>query len=239
MCLLAAVSLVAPAVAQSAAAPKYKFRLISWDEVIGDLGFVNGGAKFIPVNVLPNTRSVMYQYSGTDALRFVREMRDAEGKIAYQQAASIPLGQLSDRSLILFFRKPDQPGAYDLVAIDDSDGALPPGGYRFMNFSASPLAVVCGTDYGALPPKGSLTLRGRPKDSNEIIGVQIAHGPQNARKLAYSNRWAYGNSVRTLVFVYMPPKSDMFELKRIHEDASVARREASVAQGGDVPKTTQ
>jgi hypothetical protein len=200
---------------------KARFRTVSWDSVITDLNYAEDG-KPIPVTLLPNARSAFYDYVGTDPLQFFREVSGTDGKLFAQVAGSVPLSEFHERTLLMFFGQQGTPRQYHIASIDDSDTAIPPGGYCFFNLSQLPLKIDCAASHGNVPPGKSLTLRGNPGDSGSITYIQvIAQKPDGSLQRAYSNRVPFGKTMRTLVFVFQDPATEEFEVKRLGEDWAV------------------
>jgi hypothetical protein len=214
------------AVAQAAPGTVYKatFRGMSWDSVISDLNIANG-ASIVHMNLLPNGRSGFYDYQGTDPMLFFREITGTDGKPAAQIAGSIPLSEFKPRTLLIFFSKPSVPVQYNVAAVDDSDAAIPPGCYYFMNLSKTPLQAKVGASQGNVPANGSLTLHGNPSDGGGLTGMEVdAVKPDGGIQPAYSNMLPFNKTTRTLVFVYQTPETGQFVVKRIAEDATMIPR---------------
>jgi len=200
------------------------FRGLAWDSGITDLNIANG-SKVVPMILLPNGRSPFYQYQGTDPMLFFREVTGSDGKMTAEVAGSISLSEFKPRTLLIFFSKPGVPGQYNVKAVDDSDAAIPPGSYCFMNLSRVPLQVRCGASQGNVAAGETLTLRGNPADGGAITGVQVdAVTPGGGINHAYSIVLPFGKTNRSLVFVYQMPETGQFVVKRIAEDAAMIPR---------------
>ncbi|MFZ4778388.1 MAG: hypothetical protein ACOYM3_23710 [Terrimicrobiaceae bacterium] len=199
---------------------KFKFRLISWDSVISDLEFLSGSGKPTPVRILPNGRSSFYEYEGPGPVSFGRMKTGPDGKPVFEEAATVPIKEFGERTLLMFTDKTGSPGSYNVVGLDDSDASLPPGAYRFCNLTSLSLALICGDTTGTVTPRGFLTVRAKTTDSGEVMPLEIRAKTKAGFQRVYSNRWPYGATTRTLVFVYLAPETNLFELKRIHEDAA-------------------
>lgn len=203
---------------------KARFRGLAWNSVISDLNIANG-TKVVPLTLLPNGRSGFYDYQGTDPMLFFREVTGTDGKLVAEVSGSIPLTEFKERTLLIFFSKPGVANQYNVSAVDDSDAAIPPGCYSFINLSSLPLQVACGANNGNVPAKGSLTLRGNPTDGGGLTGMTVdAVAPDGAVNHAYSNMLPFGKTNRTLVFVYQVPGTGQFVVKRIAEDAAMIPR---------------
>jgi hypothetical protein len=205
------------------------FRAIAWEDVISDLMYANAGGKIVPIFILPNGRSTFYQYQGDDPLTFFRVKLGSDGKPVlgpdgkpqYEVAGTISTQKFARRTLLMFFRAPNAPGQYKILAVDDSNAALPPGSCRFLNFSNFSLRISCGAAHGEVDPNGALTLSEAPPGKGDgAAAVEIwAITPQGPIR-AYANRWQYGSTTRTLAFFALSPQDSSFELKRILEDLS-------------------
>ena len=199
---------------------KLKFRLISWDSVISDLQFLSGSGKPTAVRILQNGRSSFYEYEGPGPVSFGRMKTGPDGKPVFEVVVTVPIEEFGERTLLMFFDKAGSPGSYNVTGFDDSDSALPAGSYRFCNLTPNMLAVKCGDAKGTVAPKESLLLRAKTTDNPEIMSLEIWSKTGARFQRAYSNRWPYGGTTRTLVFVYFVPETKSLELKRIHEDAA-------------------
>ncbi len=215
------LSLQAPATPPPEPLHKATFRGLSWDSVITDLNIYHG-AKVIPIALYPNGRSGFYDYLGPDPMLFFREVTGTDGKTVPQLSGSVPLSDFKERTLLIFFSKPGDPKQYLVTSVDDSDAAIPPGGYCFINLSKANLQVKCGASQGKVAAGQSNTLRGNPADNGGITALQVdAETPDGKINHVYSNMLPFGKTNRTLVFVSQPPNTNTFEIKRITEDAAM------------------
>jgi hypothetical protein len=202
------------------------FRGLAWDSMITDLNIADG-TKVVPMTLFPNGRSQFYTYQGTDPMLFFREVTGTDGKLVAEVSGSIPLGEFKQRTLLIFFKKPAN--QYMVRAVDDSDAAIPPGSYCFLNLSNFPLQVKCGPGQGTVPANGTASLRGEPGGGASSILMQIdAVTPDGRIVPAYSNLLPFGKMDRTLVFVYQEPQSGAFVIKRVAEDATMIPRPTPV-----------
>ncbi len=208
--------------AQSSAPQTYKlkFRLISWDSEISDLQMLNGDGNLTPVRILPNGRSPFYVYEGPGPVAFGRQKTGPDGKPLFEEAVTVPVKEFSERTLLMFSPSPDARGRFLATGFDDTDAALPAGSYRFANLSPKQLAIKCGDASGTVDPREFKTMQARTTDNPEIMPVEIWAKSDGGFQRVYSNRWPYGLTTRTLVFVYFVPGKKSFELKRIQEDAA-------------------
>jgi hypothetical protein len=203
---------------------KARFRGLAWDSEITDLNIAQG-TKVIPLTLLPNGRSGFYDYQGTDPMLFFREVTGTDGKLVAVVSGSIPLSQFKERTLLIFFRKPGGLPEYDVSAVDDSDAAIPPGGYCFINLTNVPLQAKCGASQGNIAAKESATLQGNPVNGGGLTGLQVdAVSPEGRIQHVYSNMLPFGKTNRTLVFVYQEPDTGAYVVKRIAEDAAMIPR---------------
>jgi hypothetical protein len=202
---------------------------MSWEDVISDLMYANTDGKIVPIFILPNGRSTFYQYKGDDPLTFFRvklgsdgqPVLGPDGKSQYQVAGTISTQKFAPRTLLMFFRAPNAPGQYKILAVDDSNAALPPGSCRFLNFSNFSLRISCGAAHGEVDPNGALTLSEEPAGKEDgAAAVEIWANTAQGPVRAYANRWQYGSSTRTLAFFALSPQDSSFELKRIFEEVS-------------------
>lgn len=224
--LFLALALGTSVLAADPDAPKVSitFRVISWDAVIQDLKFAVDDKKSTEMTILPNGRSSFYKYQGlaSELLVFFRESQNEKGETVRTPAATVALNTLYEHNLLMFFSLPNRPGQYAVLPMDDSPETLGPGAYYFMNFSKAPLAIKCGVARGIAPIRKSLVLAGKPADEGEITSVEIyAKEADSEPKRIYANRWPYDDKTRTTVFVFQDPNLGSFELKRIHENASI------------------
>lgn len=225
--LAAFLTLCEAAAGQSGQQYKVRFRAMSWDATVSDLNYANGG-KAIPISLLPNVRSQFYDYEGVDPLVFFREITGTDGKPVAQVAASIALNKFHPRTLLMFFSIADSsPKQYQVASVDDSDTAIPPGNFCFLNLSQVPLGIVCGASKGSVPGGQTLTLPAAPADGGGITFMQVdADYPDGHVSHAYSNRLPFSKTARILIFVSQNPTSGQFELKKIGEDIAAIPKES-------------
>jgi hypothetical protein len=172
---------------------------------------------------LPNGRSSFYSYEGEAPVSFYRKSTGPNGETLRDEAASVPVGRLFGRQLLIFMRDPATPGKYRIEVLNDSDDAIPVGAFRFINITDQPLAVFCGGSTGEIKPRGDIVLRATPREGEDVVGIEV-QGLKNGKAVRlYSNRWAFSPTLRGLVFVSQSPGSAGVTLKKIQEDASNAR----------------
>ncbi len=205
----------------------HKFRVLSWDTVITDLLYMKNEGSPVELKILPNGRSGFFTHTGDKPLVFAREARNAENKPIYLPAATIPVNQLYSKTLLLLFPSSETPGNYKIVAMNDDNENIPPGGYCFYNFSTAKLQVDCGGEKALVPSKKSATVKGRPETGGEVQRIEIFSHTESGLVRVFANRWPYGSTTRTLVMMYRSEETGGFELKRLHEDASVSTRDGS------------
>ena len=215
------LSLQAQAATQPEPIHKATFRGLAWDAPITDLNIYHG-KKIVPITLLPNGRSGFYDYLGPDPILFFRQVTGTDGKILPQTSGSIPLSDFKQRTLLIFFGKPGQPNQYRVTAVDDSDAALPPGSFCFMNLSNTPLQVKCGPSQGSVDPAQFVTLSGTGVHEGSTIVMQIdAQSTKGESNHIYSSLLPFGKTNRSFVFISQPPGAAQFEVKRITEDAAM------------------
>ena len=198
---------------------KVRFRLMSWDTVISDLNYAQD-KKLIPVSMLPNGRSPFFEYQGAGPIQFFREVPGPDGKPMAEVAATVPLSDFKERSLLLFFRSPASPKQYRVQVIDDSDAAIPPGSYHFINLTKVPLKVACGGGEGEVQPEQEQTVLGNPADGGQTTPMKVDAVTATGVRHVYSNQLPFGKTTRTLVFVSQSPQTGSIELKRLQEDVA-------------------
>lgn len=210
-----------------------KFRLISWSSVIEGLHFRQGDGTLVAVPlILPNGRSPYYTYQGAGPVVFGRvsngpdgkPLLDEAGNPIFHPAAHLEAAKFSEKTLLMFHEQAGASDRYQIMPLDDSEAALPPGSYRFFNFTPYSLAVQCGDAQGTVASRDSVLLRGKPTDSPVMIRVVMAAEVGNQLRRAFADRWPYIKTHRTSVFVYYLPNEQMFEVKQIAEDEKSFRR---------------
>lgn len=203
-----------------------KFRVLSWDAVITDLHYIKNDGSPVALTILPNVRSRFFTHTGDRPLVFAREQRNAENKSIYLPVATIPANKLYPKTLLLLFPSAKTPGGYQIVAMNDGNETIPPGGYCFYNFSTAQLQVDCGGQKVLVPSKKSATLKGKPEKGGEIQRIEIYGLTETGPIRVFANRWPYGASTRTLVMMYRSEETGSFELKRLHEDTAAASKDS-------------
>lgn len=210
-----------------------KFRLLSWDSTIEDLHLRQGDGTLVEVPIiLPHARSPYYTYQGPGPVVFGRiasgpdgrPLLDDAGKPIFRPVAQIEASKFGERTLLMFNREEGAEERFQIMPLDDSESALPTGGYRFFNFTPYPLAIQCGEARGVVSSRDSLLLRGTPPADSTIIRVAMTARIGDQVRQAFADRWAYTKSHRTSVFVNYLAEDQMFDVKQIAEDEVSFRR---------------
>ena len=221
--LVATILVAAPAItcfSQAAKEPVYnaRFRVISWDSPITGLQYNSAKDQVTSIDITPFSRSMFYDYAGPDPLSFGHQKAAPDGKMTIDNLASVSLKKFKERTLLIF--RPDQKNAghFTISVIDDGDSSLPMGGYKFINLSKLPISVKCGNTKGYVVAGQSLTLVGSITDGSDLMPVEMFIEDHGQNRRIYSNRWGYGKSTRTIVFINYDEFSDSYLVKRIQED---------------------
>ena len=180
----------------------FSFRTLGAGVVIEDL-FYSSEGKVIPVPVSTETRSVYYTYKGPhDRLVFFRQIPGPDGKPVQQPVAMVNLKGTGSRPLLIFLKHPTEAGHYEVRPFSDSSKDVPPGGYRFVNFTIRKIAIVMGQQKLLIPPGGQLIAKGEAENSTQSTAVQVFGVVLNDEVRAiYSNMWAYNPNNRSIVLI--------------------------------------
>jgi hypothetical protein len=180
----------------------FSFRTLGAGVVIEDL-FYSSEGKVIPVPVSTETRSVYHTYKGPhDKLVFFRQIPGPDGKQIQQNVASVNLAGAGNRPLLIFLKHPTEAGLYEVRPFSDSSKDVPPGGYRFVNFTIRKIAIVMGQQKLLIPPGGQVIAKGEVGNSTQSTAVQVFGVVLNDEVRAiYSNMWAYNPNNRSIVLI--------------------------------------
>ena len=199
------------------------FRLLSWSETIDGLKFLNSDGKPSPAEIPLNRFSPVYDYKGPGPIVFGRTPEGAATKADFKRAAEVPIPNPPCTSFLVLFLKPTQNDEYATATIEENDGAVPPGGYRFYNFSDFPLHIKCGDLEVVVPPHASSNVQPKTTDSEQIMPVEIKAERASGLGRVYANRWPYGKTTMTQVVIFFEPESQTYILKRITQDSPSPR----------------
>jgi hypothetical protein len=196
-----------------------RFSLISWFDAISDLKYLDADGAVTAAEISLNRFSPDYDYTGPGPIIFGRGTGKPDGNRGFKQLASVPLSKPGSNHLWILFTKLDAVGQYQTFTIEESDSDLPPGAYRFFNFSDNPIHIKCGDWEMIAPPRQSVSFQPNPTDNQQIIPVEIMAELKDGLKRVYSNRWPYGKTTRTLVLAFLDPTTQSYELKRFAQDS--------------------
>ena len=178
-----------------------KFRTLGAGVAADDLFYSTGG-KAHPVQVDTESRSVYYEYSGpVTGLSFFRLVPGPDGKPVPQTVALADLTGAGNRPLLVFMKNPDQADALLVRGFPDSVKDIPPGGYRFLNFTACQIGIILGTEKMVIKPGGSAIMQMNPPNGRLVSQVMLYGLLDNVAKPVYSNIWAFDAKVRQIVLV--------------------------------------
>lgn len=179
---------------------KVRFRVFGWDDAPSDLHYALR-SKDTQIQVIQDSRSVFYDYTGPAVIAFYRLKTDSKGKIVREIACQANLEKAGSWPLILLARNRDNPTKYDTRMLRDDLSSFPAGSYAFSNFSTTPLIGSLGGQVFNLPPAGEQLIE--PKTSEDVITLfAVLVKMENDRKVpVYTNNWAIRPARRTRVFV--------------------------------------
>ncbi len=165
--------------------------------------FYSSGGKAIPVQISSEMRSVYYTYQGPhDKLVFFRQVPGPDGKPIKQPVAAVNLAGAGKRPLLIFLKHPTVAGTYDVRPFSDSTKDVPPGGYRFVNFTLCKIAVVFGSQKLLIPPRDQLIVKGEKGLASQSTEVKVFGVVLNDEVRAlYSNIWEYSIEKRSIVLI--------------------------------------
>lgn len=165
--------------------------------------FYSSGGKAIPVRVSTETRSVYYTYKGPhDKLGFFRQIPGPDGKPIQQPVAAVNLTGAGNRPLLIFLNHPTVPGTYAVRPFSDSTKDVPPGGYRFVNFTTRKIAIVFGKQKLLIQSGEQVIVKGEEGEASPSTEVRVFGVVLNDEvRGIYSNIWEYNPQNRSIVLI--------------------------------------
>jgi len=180
----------------------FAFRILGAGVFAEDV-FYNSGGKAIPVEINTEFRSPYYTYKGPRAnLAFFRQVPGPDGKLIPKPVGAVNLTGAGNRPLLIFVQQPNVEGSYVIHPFSDSSKDVPPGGFRFVNFTTRKIAMKFGQQKILIPSGDQVIVRcesGEPNSINEVrmFGVLL----DDEIRPIYSNLWAYNPLMRGLVLI--------------------------------------
>ena len=180
----------------------FAFRILGAGVIAEDL-FYSSGGKAIPVRISTEMRSVYYNYTGPRGhLDFFRQVPGPDGKLIKQTVAAVDLTGVGNRPLLIFLQHSSVAGTYAVRTFSDTVNDVPPGGFRFVNFTTRRIAMKFGQQKLIIPPGEQLIVKGEPPAESKINEVKLFGVLLNDEVRAiYSNLWAYNPEMRTIVLI--------------------------------------
>jgi hypothetical protein len=180
----------------------FAFRILGAG-VFAENVFYSSGGKAIPVQINTEFRSPYYSYTGARTnLAFFRQVPGPDGKLIPKPVGAVNLTGAGNRPLLIFVQQPNVAGSYVIHPFSDSSKDVPPGGFRFVNFTTRKIAMKFGQQKIIIPPNEQMIVRGESGEPNSINEVRMFGVLLNDEiRPIYSNLWAYNPEMRGLVLI--------------------------------------
>jgi hypothetical protein len=180
----------------------FAFRILGAGVSAEDV-FYSSGGKAIPVRILTEFRSPYYAYKGPRTkLAFFRQVPGPDGKLIHQPVGAVNLTGAGNRPLLIFVQQPGVAGSYVIHPFADSSKDVPPGGFRFVNFTTRTIAMKFDQQKIIIPSGEQVVVHGEPAKPNPVNPVKMFGVLLNDEiKLIYSNQWPYDPKMRGLVLI--------------------------------------
>lgn len=180
----------------------FAFRILGAGVIAEDV-FYSSGGKAIPVKINTEFRSPYYSYNGPRAnLAFFRQVPGPDGKLIPKPVGAVNLTGAGNRPLLIFVQQPNVAGSYVIHPFSDSSKDVPPGGFRFINFTTRKIAMKFGQQKILIPSGEQVIVRGESGEPNSLNEVRMFGVLLNDEiRPIYSNLWAYNPEMRGLVLI--------------------------------------
>jgi hypothetical protein len=180
----------------------FAFRILGAGVTAEDV-FYSSGGKAIPVRIETEFRSPYYAYKGPRTkLAFFRQVPGPDGKLIHQPVGAVNLTGAGNRPLLIFVQQPGDARSYVIHPFADSSKDVPPGGYRFVNFTTRTIAMKFNQQKIIIPSGEQVIVHGEPGNPNSINPVQMFGVLLNDEiKPIYSDLWSYNPTMRGLVLI--------------------------------------
>jgi hypothetical protein len=179
----------------------FAFRILGAGVIAEDV-FYSSGGKAIPVQINTEFRSPYYSYKGPRAnLAFFRQVPGPDGKLIPKPVGAVNLTGAGNRPLLIFVQQPNA-GSYVIHPFSDSSKDVPPGGFRFVNFTTRKIAMKFGQQKILIPSGEQVIVRGESAEPNAINEVRMFGVLLNDEiRPIYSNLWSYNPAMRGIVLI--------------------------------------
>lgn len=209
-----------PAWAQTETPPEVsvQFRTLAWGRAVDGLSFAQKAAD-IPVEIMPDGRSVFYPYRGSAVVEFFRPTIGADGKPQRQVVATADLKPGGKWPLLIFLKKPGEGESYVVKVIPEDLRSFPAGSFRFLNFTHKPISAALAGESVKIQPLTDRLMEKKPAPGRSTLLCQVLNETSGKWKVLYSNNWAYSPMARTLVIASNGSSANQINVQRLAESA--------------------
>jgi hypothetical protein len=180
----------------------FAFRILGAGVSAEDV-FYSSGGKAIPVRIETEFRSPYYVYKGPRTkLAFFRQVPGSDGKLIHQPVGAVNLTGAGNRPLLIFVQQPGLAGSYVIHPFADSSKDVPPGGFRFVNFTTRKIAMMFDQQKIIIPSGEQVIVQGERGKTSSLNAVKMFGVLLNDEiKPIYSDLWPYNPKMRGLVLI--------------------------------------
>jgi hypothetical protein len=195
----------------------YSFTALSWDQPIRDLHYFDG-SQWQEITItnaaktLPRTVRLL-----KPVILFYNEIPSDEANASPVATARFPAE--TPEAMFLFFpvEQAVSQERYNVRSLADGVRGYPPGSYRFINFSANPMAGSVGGETFQLDPGAERVLQPRDLEDGSVV-FQYASFAGEKWEVFYRSHWSVRKDRRTIVFfLENPDQPGKLSMRRIYE----------------------
>lgn len=163
--------------------------------------FYLDGQKTKPFIVNSDRRSVYYDYTTPSApISFVKIIKTADGKDQREVIAQAVVDPSLRRALLVFIKGSTE-NSFKILPLKDDISAVPPGGYRVLNFLSVSAGILVGKEKQIIAPGTSSVIDPRALPNTDIYPFKVFGLTSNAAIPVFSNIFSIDKQTRHLVLI--------------------------------------
>lgn len=207
-------------------APKLLFRTLGVGVNESEIFYVDKD-KAKPCSIDSERRSQYFEYSALPApIDFVRLVRTPDGEEQRIAIAQAKIDPSLRRALLIFTHANQSIEKLQVMVLKEDAAAIPPGGYRVLNFLPTTTEVAAGINKQTVSPGGVAVLTPQPASQMNVYAFKVfgINPKSNAQVTLYSNVYAPDKNVRYLVLILPSPTSpNQMDVKLLEESVNAIR----------------
>ena len=209
--------------------PPLLFRTLGVGMNAPDLFYIQAsGLKTCTVDT--QRRSPYYEFSAAGVpLVFVRVVTGADGKEQRVPVAQVTVDATLRRVLLIFNAGNSPVDPVQITVLKDDISAVPPGGFRVINYLPVPAGLTVGTEKLMLQPNAADTILPKLAPGRSVYEFKVFGILEGAAVPLFGTVYGLDTSMRHLVLLFLSSRSpNKMEVKFLSESVQVIRPDEEV-----------